>query len=70
MQELEVLVRTPVFKPVVGTHCKQSGMFWGVSGAENVPALRCIQASRCIGDFWKYRLDQQAADNDALPLTA
>ena len=33
-------------KTVIGSRCKQSGMFWGEPGAENVLALRCIQASR------------------------
>jgi hypothetical protein len=35
-----------------------------------VLALRCIHNSRRLDDFWKYRLDQQAARNDALSLTA
>jgi hypothetical protein len=33
-------------KTVIGTRCKQSGMFWGEAGAENILALRCIHASR------------------------
>jgi hypothetical protein len=57
-------------KTVVGARCKQSGMFWGVPGAENVLAFRCIHASRRLGDFWKHRLNQHAARNDALPLAA
>ena len=57
-------------KTVVGARCKQSGMLWGVAGAEKVLALRCSHASRRIGDFWKYRLDQHAAYNDALPVAA
>ncbi|MGB6065315.1 MAG: ISKra4 family transposase, partial [Desulfomonilaceae bacterium] len=32
-------------KTVIGARCKQSGMFWGEPGAENVLALRCIHAS-------------------------
>ena len=57
-------------KTVIGTRCKQSGMFWGVPGARNVLALRCIHASRRLNEYWKVRLDQHAARNDALPLAA
>jgi len=57
-------------KTVIGSRCKQSGMFWGQDGAENILALRCIHSSRRLHGFWKYRLDGQAALNDALPLAA
>jgi hypothetical protein len=57
-------------KTVIGGRCKQSGMFWSESGAENILALRCLHSSRRLEDFWKYRLDEQAARNDALPLAA
>ena len=57
-------------KTVIGGRCKQSGMFWSESGAENILALRCIHSSRRLEDFWKYRLNKQAAGNDALPLAA
>jgi len=57
-------------KTVIGGRCKQSGMFWSKSGAENVLALRCIHSSRRMADFWRYRLDTQAARNDSLPLAA
>ena len=57
-------------KTVIGTRCKQSGMFWSVTGAENILALRCIHASRRLENFWKYRLNHHAARNDALPLAA
>ena len=57
-------------KTVIGSRCKQSGMFWGEPGAENILALRCIHASRRLGEFWKYRLNSHAARNDALPLAA
>jgi len=50
--------------------CKQSGMFWSESGAENILALRCIHSSRRLDEFWKHRLNEQAALNDALPLVA
>jgi len=57
-------------KTVIGGRCKQSGMFWSESGAQNILALRCIHSSRRLDDFWKYRLNAQAALNDALPLAA
>jgi hypothetical protein len=57
-------------KTVIGARCKQSGMFWGEPGAENILALRCLHASRKLGEFWKDRLNTQAARNDALALAA
>ena len=57
-------------KTVIGARCKQSGMFWSESGAENVLALRCINTSRRLDDFWKYRLNAKSASNDCLPLAA
>ena len=57
-------------KTVIGSRCKQSGMFWGKPGAENVLALRCIHASRRLDEFWKERLNVHAARNDCLALTA
>jgi hypothetical protein len=57
-------------KTVIGSRCKQSGMFWGKSGAENVLALRCINASHRLDAFWKDRLNAQAARNDCLALAA
>src|SRR5512136_1047382 len=57
-------------KTVIGSRCKQSGMFWGEPGAENVLALRCIQSSRRLGEFWRERLYTHAARNDALALVA
>ncbi len=57
-------------KTVIGGRCKQSGMFWSESGAQNILALRCIHSSRRLEDFWKYRLKEQAASNDPLPLAA
>lgn len=56
-------------KTVIGARCKQSGMFWGEPGAENVLALRCIQASRRLDQFWKDRLNAHAARNDCLALS-
>ena len=57
-------------KTVIGARCKQSGMFWSVPGAENILALRCLQASHRQDAFWKFRLDQHAARNDAPALAA
>jgi Uncharacterised protein family (UPF0236) len=57
-------------KTVIGSRCKQSGMFWSEPGAENVLALRCVQASRRLDQFWKERLNNHVALNDALPLAA
>jgi Uncharacterised protein family (UPF0236) len=53
-------------KTVIGSRCKQSGMFWGEPGAENILALRCIHSSRRLADFWKSRLNTHAARNDSL----
>jgi hypothetical protein len=55
-------------KTVIGARCKQSGMFWGKPGAENILALRCIHASRRLDQFWKERLNAHAARNDSLAL--
>ena len=57
-------------KTVIGSRCKQSGMFWSVPGAQNILAFRCIHASRRIDDFWKFRSNHHAARNDCLPLAA
>ena len=57
-------------KTVIGGRCKQSGMFWSKSGAQNILALRCIHSSRRLEDFWKCRLNAKAAQNDALSLVA
>jgi hypothetical protein len=57
-------------KTVIGSRCKQSGMFWGKPGAENILALRCIHSSRRLNDFWKSRLNAHAARNDCLALAA
>lgn len=57
-------------KTVIGSRCKQSGMFWGKPGAENVLALRCIHTSRRLGAFWKDRLTTHAAHRHDLRLAA
>jgi len=57
-------------KTIIGARCKQSGMFWSETGAENILALRCINYSRRLDEFWKQRLNDHAARNDSLPLAA
>jgi hypothetical protein len=57
-------------KTVIGSRCKQSGMFWGEPGAQNILALRCIHASDRRDQFWKERLNTHAAENDCLSLAA
>jgi len=57
-------------KTVIGGRCKQSGMFWSEAGAQNILALRCIHSSRRLEEFWKHRLNERSARNDALPLAA
>ena len=57
-------------KTVVGSRCKQSGMFWSTPGAEKVLAFRCIHRSQRTTAFWKDHLNDLAARNDTLPLAA
>lgn len=57
-------------KTVIGSRCKQSGMFWSKVGAENILALRCIKLSGQWENFWKNRANDHVARNDALPLAA
>ena len=57
-------------KTVIGSRCKQSGMFWSTPGAENILALRSVYASRRRDQFWKERLNTRAASNDCLDLAA
>ena len=68
--DFEVLLRTAVFKTLIGSRCKQSGMFWSTPGAQNILALRCVYASRRWDQFWKERLNTRAAANDCLDLAA
>ena len=43
-------------KTVIGRRLKQSGMFWGVAGAQNVLDIRCLLENRQFGLFWdQYR---------------
>jgi hypothetical protein len=57
-------------KTVIGSRCKQSGMFWSKSGAENVLALRCLHANRTLAAFWKDRLTYHLVRDDHLLLAA
>ena len=42
-------------KTVIGSRCKQSGMFWTVRGANAILALRCCQQNDRFDDYWESR---------------
>jgi len=42
-------------KTVIGSRCKQSGMFWTVRGANAILALRCCQFNDRFEDYWEAR---------------
>lgn len=42
-------------KTVIGSRCKQSGMFWTVRGANAILALRCCQGNDRFEDYWEAR---------------
>ena len=42
-------------KTVIGSRCKQSGMFWTVRGANAILALRCCQLNGRFEDHWEGR---------------
>jgi len=42
-------------KTVIGSRCKQSGMFWTVRGANAILALRCGQFNGRFEDYWEAR---------------
>jgi hypothetical protein len=42
-------------KTLIGTRCKQSGMFWTVRGANAILALRCCQFNGRFEDYWEAR---------------
>ncbi|MFN3323104.1 MAG: ISKra4 family transposase, partial [Bryobacteraceae bacterium] len=42
-------------KTVIGSRCKQSGMFWTVRGANAILALRCSRISGRFEDYWESR---------------
>jgi hypothetical protein len=42
-------------KTVIGSRCKQSGMFWTVRGANAILALRCCHFNAEFEDYWAAR---------------
>ena len=42
-------------KTVIGSRCKQSGMFWSVRGANAILALRCCYLNDRFEDYWASR---------------
>ncbi|MEO7145601.1 MAG: ISKra4 family transposase [Bryobacteraceae bacterium] len=42
-------------KTVIGSRCKQSGMFWTVRGANAILTLRCRQINGRFEDYWEAR---------------
>jgi hypothetical protein len=42
-------------KVLIGSRCKQSGMFWTVRGANAILALRCCQFNGRFEDYWEER---------------
>jgi hypothetical protein len=42
-------------KTVIGSRCKQSGMYWTVRGANAILALRCCQLNGRFEDYWESR---------------
>ena len=42
-------------KALIGSRCKQSGMFWTVRGANAILALRCCQFNDRFEDYWAAR---------------
>jgi hypothetical protein len=42
-------------KTLIGSRCKQSGMFWTVRGANAILALRCCHFNRRFEDYWEAR---------------
>jgi hypothetical protein len=42
-------------KTIIGSRCKQSGMFWTVRGANAILALRCCHFNGRFEDYWENR---------------
>jgi hypothetical protein len=42
-------------KSIIGSRCKQSGMFWTVRGANAILALRCCHFNGRFEDYWEVR---------------
>jgi hypothetical protein len=47
-------------KALIGSRCKQSGMFWTVRGANAILALRCCQFNGRFEDYWETRRERRA----------
>jgi hypothetical protein len=43
-------------KTIIGSRCKQSGMFWTVRGANAILALRCCHFNGRFEDYWEGRI--------------
>lgn len=58
-RELHLFVGTGVIeagcKTIIGSRCKQSGMFWRVCNANGILALRCCQFNGRFEDYWEAR---------------
>ena len=48
-------------RSVIGSRCKQSGMFWTEEGANAVMAMRCLNAGGRLNTFWLARHAAYAA---------
>ncbi len=48
-------------RSVIGSRCKQSGMFWSEQGANSIMALRCLNAGGRLNSFWRARHAARAA---------
>jgi hypothetical protein len=48
-------------RTVVASRCKQSGMFWTVSGANAILALRCCFLNGRFEDYWESRREARRA---------
>ena len=48
-------------RSVIGSRCKQSGMFWAEEGANAVMAMRCLNAGGRLNTFWLARHAAYAA---------
>jgi hypothetical protein len=42
-------------RTVIGSRCKQSGMFWTVRAADAIVALRCCHLNGRFEDYWEAR---------------
>ena len=42
-------------KTIIGSRCRQSGMFWTVRGANTILALSCCHFHERFEDYWEGR---------------